>query len=263
MGPKLLLVCALAVLMTIPAMFVFLLIYDRTSRAETVTQEIGGLVGGRQTFVGPILAVPYTTPPPPAQPVSPGQPAPAQPQPVSGTYLIYPTQADVAVSTRSEVRTRSLFQVPVYKAKLDFVSRFDLAGAPNAAPANAQFDWGRAEWVVGVSDPRGAQADIVLHVGDAALPLAPATVMADILISAYAGWTFESRREGLRALAVFSLLYAMIYGLMRLEDLALLVGAVASFAAIAAVMYFTRKLDWYGVTSPTPPTRSAPVTLQG
>ena len=37
---------------------------------------------------------------------------------------------------------------------------------------------------------------------------------------------------------------------MRLEDYALLVGALASFAAIAAVMYFTRKLDWYGASGP-------------
>ena len=39
--------------------------------------------------------------------------------------------------------------------------------------------------------------------------------------------------------------YSLIYLLLRLEDNALLVGAVASFLAIAAVMYFTRKIDWY------------------
>ena len=69
------------------------------------------------------------------------------------------------------------------------------------------------------------------------------------LISAYAGWVFESRRQGLIALAAFSTLYVLIYVLMRLEDFALLVGALTSFAAIAAVMYFTRGIDWYGVTS--------------
>jgi inner membrane protein len=36
---------------------------------------------------------------------------------------------------------------------------------------------------------------------------------------------------------------------MRLEDFALLVGAVVSFLTIAAVMYFTRRIDWYGVTN--------------
>jgi len=66
-----------------------------------------------------------------------------------------------------------------------------------------------------------------------------------ILLSANARWIFASRVQGLRALVVFSLLYFFIYLLLRLEDNALLVGAVASFLAVAAVMYFTRNIDWY------------------
>jgi inner membrane protein involved in colicin E2 resistance len=34
--------------------------------------------------------------------------------------------------------------------------------------------------------------------------------------------------------------------LLRLEDYALLVGAIVSFAAVAAAMYITRNVDWYG-----------------
>ena len=66
-----------------------------------------------------------------------------------------------------------------------------------------------------------------------------------ILLSANAGWIFESRIQGLRALLCFGLLYALIYMLLRLEDNALLVGAVASFLAVATAMYFTREIDWY------------------
>jgi inner membrane protein len=66
-----------------------------------------------------------------------------------------------------------------------------------------------------------------------------------LLLSVNAKWIFHSLAQGLRALAVFSLLYVFIYLLLRLEDNALLVGAIASFLAVAAVMYFTRKMDWY------------------
>jgi len=66
-----------------------------------------------------------------------------------------------------------------------------------------------------------------------------------VLLSANARWIFASRVQGLRALVVFSLLYFLIYLLLRLDDNALLVGAVASFLAVAAVMYFTRNTDWY------------------
>jgi len=34
--------------------------------------------------------------------------------------------------------------------------------------------------------------------------------------------------------------------LLRLEDNALLVGAIASFLAVTAAMYLTRRIDWFG-----------------
>ena len=66
-----------------------------------------------------------------------------------------------------------------------------------------------------------------------------------ILLSVNAAWIFSSRLQGVRALVIFTLLYVLIYMLLRLEDNALLVGAIASFLAVAAVMYFTRGIDWY------------------
>jgi inner membrane protein involved in colicin E2 resistance len=74
-----------------------------------------------------------------------------------------------------------------------------------------------------------------------------------LLFSLNTEWLFTSRKLGLRALGVFSLLYGFIYVLLRLEDYALLVGASASFAAVAAAMYFTRNVDWYsagGLSTP-------------
>ena len=72
MGLKLLLVCFLALLMAIPALFVWNILSERTRLAENVTQEIGGLIGGPQTFLGPVLSVPYSIVTPSA---TPGQPS--------------------------------------------------------------------------------------------------------------------------------------------------------------------------------------------
>jgi inner membrane protein len=63
MGMKLIVVCGLALVMTIPALFVGGLVSDRTSRAADVIREISGHVGGQQTFLGPTLAIPYNIPP--------------------------------------------------------------------------------------------------------------------------------------------------------------------------------------------------------
>src|SRR5204862_4932084 len=63
MGVKLIVVCALALLVTIPALFVGGLVEDRTHRAAEVVKEISQHVGGQQTFLGPTLAIPYNIPP--------------------------------------------------------------------------------------------------------------------------------------------------------------------------------------------------------
>lgn len=81
-----------------------------------------------------------------------------------------------------------------------------------------------------------------------------ASVATVSLLSANAGWIFASRLQGFRAFAIFGCLYALIYLLLRLEDNALLVGAIASFLAVATAMYFTRGIDWY---SSLPPAGSA------
>lgn len=72
---------------------------------------------------------------------------------------------------------------------------------------------------------------------------AGATVAAT---AGYAGAVFGHRKYIARAGLVFALVYGLLYTLMRMQDFALMVGALASFAAISGVMYLTRNLDWYG-----------------
>src|SRR5688572_32453720 len=99
MGMKLLLVCVLAVLMGIPALLTFALVWDRSQRAETVVQEISQMVGGPQSFLGPVLAVPYVTP---AQAI-PGQP-PIPPQ--NGVYVVFPKTGSATADLKTGVRSR-------------------------------------------------------------------------------------------------------------------------------------------------------------
>lgn len=425
LGIKLLVVSFLALLMAIPAIFVLDIVEERTNRAKEVTQEIGGHMGGPQTFLGPVLTIPYIVP----ASYKGGRST-------SGIYVVFPIQGNAAVKVRTEQRRRSLFKVPVFEADLNFDAAFDLAGVPSAAPPEATLDWSRAGIVIGVSNAHGALADGTLTINGQIMTLVPADSIGDangqqqppltylgvsakdfaqpkgafrvnaalrfsgaqrlamlaygktshltvegdwpspgfdgsflpikrsisphgfsgewlvpfiargvraegtsvavsnldssalgvsfievadpyqsvsrslkylplfvglvflayfvfevtarkrvhpaqyllvglaqlifyllllsvaervgfdlgflvaggatvLLLSLNASWIFSSRLQGFRALAVFSLLYTFIYLLLRLEDNALLVGAVASFLAVAIVMYLTRKIDWY------------------
>ncbi|HXC96703.1 MAG TPA: cell envelope integrity protein CreD [Edaphobacter sp.] len=444
MGVKLVVVCVLALLMTIPSFFVNGLVNDRTNSAKEVAKKISSHVGGRQTFLGPTLAIPYT--------ISRQTNSDTAKH---GTYLVFPAQASAVVRTTTEERHRSLFKVPVFQADMKLDATFDLTGVPSAAPQGAELDWSRAEIVIGVTDPRGAMADATLTAEGKSATLVPArtaesltlgsdqkehlklslfgatiadvarpdaqfhttstlrfsgaeriavlaygktthlTAQGDwrnpgfdggilpvtrnlsaqgftaewsvpfiargvrsegpvefisgldatalgvsfievadpyqsvnrslkyillflgliflsyfifevttgkrvhpaqyilvgiaqiifyvlllslaerigfdsgfllagsatvILLSANAGWIFASRVQAARALVVFTLLYTFIYMLLRLEDDALLVGAIASFVAIAAAMYFTRSIDWYSsLPAPSAPPLTQPV----
>lgn len=447
-GVKLILVCGLALLMTIPSFYVAALVHERTQRSAEVAREISAHVGGQQVFLGPTLAIPYRIVPKPAG----SNVSAAISGAGNGVYVVFPAQASGSVKTSTEERKRSLFRVPVFQADLNLEATFDLDGVPNTPPPDAELDWSRAAIVVGVSDPRGALNDATLAIDGRQSVLVPAefsldscwgvdpknqrklsllsvpagslarpdarfiakaalrfsgaqriavlaygkttnlTVQGDwqspgfdggflpvrrsvakdgfraewsipfvargvraegacsmtagledaalgvsfiqiadtyqsvsrslkyallfvglvflsffafeisagkrvhpaqyilvgiaqiifyvlllsiaerlgfdtafllagsatvILLSVNARWVFDSRLQGIRALATFSLLYSLIYFLLRLEDNALLIGAIASFAAVAAVMYLTRGIDWYGTTLPPPPDMQA------
>lgn len=84
------------------------------------------------------------------------------------------------------------------------------------------------------------------HVGfGAAYAAASAATVA--LVGMYAANAFRARREGIRAGALLAALYAVLFVLLRLEDYALLAGAVLLFGVLASVMYLTRRVDWYNV----------------
>lgn len=69
------------------------------------------------------------------------------------------------------------------------------------------------------------------------------------LITFYAYYIFKN----IKLTAVFSalliLLYGFFYSLMQLEDYALLLGSAGLFIILATIMYLTRKVDWYGISS--------------
>jgi inner membrane protein len=66
-----------------------------------------------------------------------------------------------------------------------------------------------------------------------------------ILMGVYIAGALGSRRRGLVIAAAMGLVYSLLYALILSEDYALLMGAIALFTALAAVMIATRKIDWY------------------
>jgi inner membrane protein len=203
MGMKLIVICVLALLMTIPSFFVGGVVDERSQRLENAVQQTSAHVGQVSTDSSAIRMVD---------------------------------------SYRSV--TRSLKYVLLFLG-LVFLTYFVFEAATGKRVHPAQYVLVGAAQIIfyllllSLSEKTGFNLAFLFAGGS--------TVA---LLSTNAGWVFSSQLQGIRAFAIFSLLYVLIYMLLRLQDNALLIGAVASFLAVAAAMYFTRNIDWYDPFSP-------------
>ncbi len=81
------------------------------------------------------------------------------------------------------------------------------------------------------------------HIGFEGGYLAAATATS-LLVGSYMGTVTRSPAKGLQIFAIIAAIYALLYLLLRVEDYALLIGSLAAFAMLAAVMFATRNVDW-------------------
>ncbi|MEJ4089669.1 cell envelope integrity protein CreD [Galbibacter orientalis] len=71
-----------------------------------------------------------------------------------------------------------------------------------------------------------------------------ATLAVLALVSLYSKSILKSNKfAGLIGISLFAL-YGFIYVIIQLEDYALLVGSIGLFVILAAIMYFSKKIDW-------------------
>jgi inner membrane protein len=71
-----------------------------------------------------------------------------------------------------------------------------------------------------------------------------------LLLAYYASHMLGSWKRGLPFGVGIAMLYGLLYVLLQLEQTALVVGAIALFIVLAAVMGLTRRVDWYAKLKP-------------
>lgn len=78
------------------------------------------------------------------------------------------------------------------------------------------------------------------------------------LLTYYASHMLKSWSRGLPFGLGIGVLYGLLFVLLQIEQTALLIGAVALFAVLAAIMLLTRRIDWYSRFAQIPlPVKSA------
>ncbi len=96
--------------------------------------------------------------------------------------------------------------------------------------------------------------------GTAYLSAAIATVL---LVGGYASAVLAQRRAGLVLGGLLAVVYGVLYGLVASEDYALLMGALALLTTVSALMYLTRRVDWYAMGPRDPQLADAALSSDG
>ena len=70
------------------------------------------------------------------------------------------------------------------------------------------------------------------------------------LITLYVISVFKNKTQAAILGIFLSILYVFLYGILQLEDIALLIGSIGLFFILAAIMFFSRKVNWYKQEEP-------------
>jgi inner membrane protein len=98
------------------------------------------------------------------------------------------------------------------------------------------------------------EISIAEHIGFALAYLC-ATLLVTSLIYFYCRFVLGGLRRSAILGTVVLLLYGYLYVLLMNQDYALLIGSICLFLVLAAVMFITRKIDWYAPQKPAGETR--------
>ena len=117
---SLLLAGGLILVLQIPVFLTSALRADREQALWEASQEVAQKWGGRQSIIGPVLIVPFVQRG--AEQLDSGQMKELS-RTVIATFL--PSQLSVVANQVTEMRSRGIFGIPVYRMQVDFEGAFD------------------------------------------------------------------------------------------------------------------------------------------
>ena len=153
-GIKLLFVALVGMVLTVPLMLIYALVYDRQDQSRTAQAAINAGWGGPQVVAGPVVVVPFRT-------------TQTQNEEVNGKVtsrvievekLLYISPVTNAAKTEiaPQERTKSIYRSVLYEANVSGTASFALPDdLARFGVTRERLMWDRAELRMGASDARG------------------------------------------------------------------------------------------------------------
>jgi inner membrane protein len=159
---RLVIMSVLTVGLLVPLMWVYNVVSERASRRNSAIAEVSASWGGQQVIGGPVLSVPYSYP---------WTDSNGRAQRSMGKANFLPRALHIEGSVVSEIRSRGIFDVVVYRSNVKITGTFVRPDVSWIRPVPDRIDWDQAVLQVGVSDPRGLTRRAALTWQGQTLPL--------------------------------------------------------------------------------------------
>jgi inner membrane protein len=158
---KVALVLILAVLINIPLGMMNSLVRERQARQQQVAAEIANSYAEPQFITGPVLVYPYIEEYTEHQEAqdrdgNPGKTR-VRHQRINDTLIVIPRSLAASANLATDIKKRSLFEVPVYTLDSTWAGEFEIPAKLDIRlrTGNSRITWGTPYLSLAVSDPRG------------------------------------------------------------------------------------------------------------
>ncbi len=163
---KLIVLAVLVGVSWVATLFVWGVLEDREQRQETTSFEVAEQWSRAQLIAGPVLTIPIEK-----TSVSTTGEVFVE----SDTLVLMPQDLSYTSTIQTEVRTKGVYDTPVYTANIDGVGSFELTPLKDVISKNTTILWDKATVSINVSDTRGISSAMELSFNGTRYPLSPSS----------------------------------------------------------------------------------------
>ena len=171
---KLATICALILVLLIPASMVKSLVRERDYRKQSVIDEINQKWGQAQTLIGPILTLPYLVH---------VEDKKGKTTAVTRYLHLLPDKVDIDSRIDPQVRYRGIYQAVLYNTAVSMEGRFPRIPIEALRIAPENIVWSGAYISFGITDMRGIKERIHATFDDQELAMEPGIETTDVIAS--------------------------------------------------------------------------------
>ena len=182
-------IIGLLLLFLVPFIMIRGIVLDRQHRSAEAEQEIISLWGGRQTIAGPFITVPYK------KIITEETENGVKSRAYTSYFFITPEKLNIRSAMSSEMRTRGIYEIPVYQTEAVLSGSFTLPDISGLHIEERDIYWDEALLTLELPDMRAIKTGTEFRWNDSVVPLSSGVSRTGIFTNNLQGalWQLKER----------------------------------------------------------------------